>query len=227
MKKFTFILAALFAATFANAQITLEKTLEGFYTLSANLAGDLYHYEQSPYFYNLQIETNTPSTPDEPTPGAPRRLNANSQGNKCVLNLYDVEDFSLYRTIEIENVSGSSICLLSRNILTTDNKVCFCVTGDSENEQSYIYNEDGLLITTIKGNGNIPPSLLKVNNKYLLVSRQGYDKTYIYSVPGNGEAQAISTPSSPKRSARKIARDGQVLVETDTNTYTLQGAEVK
>ena len=51
--------------------------------------------------------------------------------------------------------------------------------------------------------------------------------TSIYSLPGNGEAQAVSTPSSPKRSARKIVREGQVLVQTDNNTYTLTGAEVK
>ena len=222
MRKSIFIIAALFAATFANAQITLEKTLDGFYTISANVGGDLYHYEQSPYFYNQQFQTNEPSLPNEPTPGTPRRSNAN---NKCVLNLYNADDFSLYKTIEIDNVSGSTVCLVSRNILTTDNKVCFCITGGDEH--SYIYNEDGQLIATINGNGNIPPSLLKVNDKYLLVSRQTYDKTYIYSVPGNGETQAISTPSSPKRAARKIARDGQVLVETDNNIYTLQGQELK
>lgn len=222
MKRYIFILATLFVATAAYAQITLEKTLDGFYTISANVAGDLYHYVQSPYFYNLQIETNTPTNPNDPTPGAPRRSNAN---NKCVLNLYDVDDFSLYKTIEIDNVSGSTVCLVSRNILTTDNKVCFCITGGDEH--SYIYNEDGQLIATINGDGNIPPSLLKVNDRYLLVSRQTYDKTYIYSVPGNGEAQAVSSPSSPKRSACKIARDGQVLVQTDNNTYTLTGAEVK
>ncbi len=223
MKKSIFILATLFAATAAYAQITLEKTLDGFYTISANYAGDLYHYEQSPYIYNLQIETNSPSVPNESTQGAPRRAYAN---NKCVLNLYDVDDFSLYKTIEIENVTGSSVCLLSKNILSTDNKVCFCITGGDEH--SYIYNEDGQLIATINGDGNIPPTLLKVNDRYLLICRD-YEKTYIYSVPGNGEAQAqaVSTPSSPKRSARKIARDGQVLVQTDNNTYTLTGAEVK
>jgi hypothetical protein len=116
---------------------------------------------------------------------------------------------------------------VSKNILSTDNKVCFCITGDYNDHQSYIYNEDGQLISTIKGNGNIPPVLLKINNRYLIVSREGYDKTYIYSVPGNGEPQAVSTPSSPKRSARKIARDGQVLVQTDNNTYTLTGVEIK
>lgn len=224
MKKSIFILAALFAAMFVNAQITLEATLDGFYTISANYTGDIYHYEQSPYIYNLKIETNSPSVPNEPIQGAPRRANAS---NKCVLNLYDVDDFSLYKTIEIENVTGSYVCLVSKNILSTDNKVCFCIPGGYGTNQSYIYNEDGQLVATINGDGNIPPTLLKVNDRYLLISRDTYEKTYIYSVPGNGEAQAISTPSSPMRSARKIAREGQVLVQTDNNTYTLTGAEVK
>lgn len=55
----------------------------------------------------------------------------------------------------------------------------------------------------------------------------GQNYTYIYSLPGNGMATGISTPSSPKRSARKIARDGQVLIETEANIYTMQGQEVK
>ena len=224
MKKSIFILAALLAATFANAQITLEKTLDGFYTISANYDEGIFdHYVQSPYFYNTQIQKNEPSVPHEPIQGAPRRANAS---NKCVLNLYDVDDFSLYKTIEIENVTGSYVCLVSKNILSTDNKVCFCIPGGYGTNQSYIYNEDGQLVATINGDGNFPPSLLKVNDRYLLICRD-YEKTYIYSVPGNGEAQAVSTPSSPKRSARKIARDGQVLVQTDNNTYTLTGAEVK
>ena len=51
--------------------------------------------------------------------------------------------------------------------------------------------------------------------------------TNVYSLPGNGEAQEVSTPSSPKRNARKVAREGRVLVETGSNTNTLQGQEVK
>ena len=224
MKKSIFILATLFAATAAYAQITLEKTLDGFYTISANYDEGIFdHYVQSPYFYNTQIQKNEPSVPNEPIQGAPRRANAS---NKCVLNLYDVDDFSLYKTIESENVTGSYVCLVSKNILSTDNKVCFCIPGGYGTNQSYIYNEDGQLVATINGDGNFPPSLLKVNDRYLLICRD-YEKTYIYSVPGNGEAQAVSTPSSPKRSARKIAREGQVLVQTGNNTYTLTGAEVK
>jgi hypothetical protein len=173
MKKSFFILAALIVATFVNAQITLEKTLDGFYTISTNFAGDLYLYEQSPYFYNLQNQENKPAGPNEPSQGAPRRANAD---NKCVINLYEVDDFSLYKTIEIENVTGASVCLVSKNILSTDNKVCFCITGDYNDHQSYIYNEDGQLISTIKGNGNIPPDKKmskKLIDKYKKDIRKG------------------------------------------------------
>jgi hypothetical protein len=66
---------------------------------------------------------------------------------------------------------------------------------------------------------------LESSTKLVLSEKSG--PTYIFTLPGNGGLQAVSTPSSPKRSARKIARDGQVLVQTDNNTYTLTGAEVK
>ena len=86
------------------------------------------------------------------------------------------------------------------------------------------------MIATVKGQ---TPSLVMVEDRYYLITHgytytEGGDKYYtnVYSVPGNGEAQAISNPS-PKRNARKIAREGQVLVETENNTYTLQGQEVK
>ena len=76
---------------------------------------------------------------------------------------------------------------------------------------------------------NLRYDLVKFNGNYKLVARTSYGskgKTYIYSLPGNGETQDISTPIS-KRSARKVAREGQVLVETENSTYTLQGQEVK
>ena len=57
MKKSIFILATLFAATAAYAQITLEKTLDGFYTISANYDEGIFdHYVQSQYFYMLLQE---------------------------------------------------------------------------------------------------------------------------------------------------------------------------
>jgi hypothetical protein len=95
--------------------------------------------------------------------------------------------------------------------------------------ETLVYNEDGTQIASLLGTN---PCIVKIKGKYRLINRtqdKSGNTTYIYSLPGNGEPQAISAPSSPKRSssARKIARDGQVLVETDNTIYTLTGQEVK
>ena len=201
MKKSIIILATLLAATVVNAQITLEKTFDGWYTISADWYGDLYHYIQSPYFY-----TNNPRY----------------ENGSVIVDLYDPEDFSLYKSISINIGEGYNVSCVTRNILTTDGKICFSLFN-RQTAVTYIYSEDGQLVASLLGED---PSIVNVNGKYILITR-GSDKTYIYSLPGNGEAQAVSTPSSPMRSARKITRDGQVLVQTDNNTYTLTGAEVK
>lgn len=215
MKKSIFILAALFAATFANAQITLEHTFNtGVYGSSEIYIRGQVLYTQSPYLFNFEADDN---------------------GN-ITINLFNTDDFSLYKTTNIHlNISKQFLLYhVSRNILTTDNKTCFIVTASYGCDKSYIYDEDGQLVETING---IDPKLYKVNDQYLLLtylySEEGYlwsgegSLTYVYSLPGNGETQEVSTPSSPKRNARKVAHEGRVLVETGSNTYTLQGQEVK
>lgn len=220
MKKSIFILAILFASTCANAQIILEHTFEGWATISTNVYGDSYHYIQAPYYYVFKYPKNEPSVP-EPSDGAPERLQKAS-GNSTVM-LYNIDDFSLYKTIEIEGTTASVISLVSRNILSTDNKICFCLV-DYYDEQSYIYNEDAELIATLKG---ISPALVKVDDRYVLILHgEKEDYTNIYSLPGNGESD-LEQVSSPSRSsaARKISRNGQVLVQTDNNTYSMHGQQ--
>lgn len=208
MKKSIFILAALFAATFANAQITLLHTFNtGVYGSPEIYIRGQVLYTQSPYLFNFEADDN---------------------GNMTI-NLFNTDDFSLYKTTNIHlNISMRFLLYhVSRNILTTDNKTCFIFTASYGSDKSYIYDEDGQLVETING---IDPEFYKVNDQYLLLtylhSEEG-SLTYVYSLPGNGEAQEVSTPSSPKRNARKVAREGRVLVETGNNTYTLQGQEVK
>lgn len=222
MKKSIFILAALFVSTLAYAQITLEHTFEGWVNISANAFGDNYHFIQSPYYYVFDTPKNEPNVP-EPVGGAPKRLNKAS--GKSTVKLYNIDDFSLYKAIEIERTTASVISLVSRNILSTDNKICFCLV-DYYDEQSYIYNEDAELIATLKG---ISPALVKVDDRYVLILHgEKEDYTNIYSLPGNGETD-LEQVSSPSRSsaARKISRNGQVLVQTDNNTYSMHGQQLQ
>ncbi len=116
--------------------------------------------------------------------------------------------------------------LVSRNIFTTDNKVCFItVTGDGKQG---IYNEDGQLVQLIKEGGrDYMPYMIHVNDKYLLLL-QGYNDAYIYSLPGDGEATDVDEVSAPRRNnARKYINNDQVLIDSNDRTYTIQGQEVK
>ena len=212
MKKSIFILAAMFAATFANAQITLLHTFESWATISVNPYADMYGYDiVAPYFYEMSI---------------PKEANG-------VVTLYNTGDFSVYKAIQTPHVGSNLTCyLVSRNILTTDNKVCFAISNEGDGSNNiYIYNEDAQLIATIKGQ---TPSLVMVEDRYYLITH-GYtyaeegDKYYtcIYSVPGNGESgEDVSAPIVP-RNSRKVIKKDQVVVENADKTYTLQGQEVK
>lgn len=226
-KKSIFILATLLVTTFANAQITLEHTFDGWFTISADMYGDLYNYVQSPYYYNVLVNTKSNN---EPQPASPERVKNSKNESGVAVELYDVDDYSLYKSIKINPETYVRVLsLVSRNILSTDNKVCFCLFDEGDGEESYIYNEDGELLATIKGTS---PAILKVNDKYILISRYSKnDKqfTYIYSLPGNGDADTdLESPEAPRKaSARKVARDGQVYIQSNAGTYTIQGREVK
>jgi len=219
MKKFTCILVALFAATFANAQITLEHTtsfpldqrnitfpnLDGHESSSFNILGDLL----------LLRDRNT--------------------GEESIL------DLQTYSTIVLPDVpSNGERWYIAKGYFTTDSRICYLVWTATESlkntddyEHLYLYDVSGTLIQDFGGGRYINCGYILLHDgKYkFYIGRSHMDDTTdleIYSLPGNGEAGTdIVSPSSAKRSARKIARDGQVLIETETNTYTLQGAEVK
>lgn len=226
MKKSVFILAALFAATFANAQITLEATiLANCTTLVCNqkLPNDFDFGKFCIYSGSFSEES----------------------GTEEFLTFYNV-DGSLYkRTIIPNTVTAHRFSYMSTNLFTTDNKIAFLVV-DGYPSHLYCYDEDFQLVYDFGEVDNYCNSdfwqentenrdcfrVSIVNNEYkVIVYREGQGNDLkqidIYSLPGDGKPQAISTPSSPKRSTRKIAREGQVLVETENNTYTLQGQEVK
>ena len=221
MKKSIFILASLFMATLANAQIYLEATFTGRVKEYFDVSDYYFDCGKLPIIYG-----------------------------DTLVELYN-DDMTLYKTIRFTLSSAQTIkraptaikggpsygtYLFSRNIFTTDGKVAFIKWSS---DKIVVYDEDKTLLATIPIEDNYPDmGLFSVNGKWKLIIQESqwsevtYTSiytTYVYSLPGNGEAQAISTPSSPKRSssARKIVRDGQVLVETENNTYDLRGQEVK
>lgn len=208
MKKSFFILVALFAATFANAQITLLHIFESNVSVTVNPYASIYGYNiEAPYFYESDQDSN-------------------NEG--LILNLYEKDDFSLYKSVHITNIGDCGLAeLVSRNIFTTDNKVCFTVTtGDGK---LCIYNEDGQLVETLlEGGYGYNSYIVSVDGKYLLIVSKSYGQgARIYSLPGNGEAQDVETPSAPRKSARKVLKKDQVYIESPDHIYDTQGKMVR
>ena len=219
MKKSIFILAALFVATFANAQITLEHTkvmpldqyqivfpnLDGHDRPSFNILGDL-----------LYIKDRT-------------------TGEESLM------DLNTYSTIILPSIpANGERWYIAKGYFTADDRICYLVWAADESlkntenyEHLYLYDAQGTLVQDLGGGRYINCGFILLHDgKYkFYIGRSHMNDTTdfeIYSFPGNGEpCTDIVAPSSPKRSARKIARDGQVLIETETNTYTFQGAEVR
>ena len=211
MKKSIFIIAAMFAAMFAKAQITLEHTFDGWVDVissgSLHPSSDAYYFSvsqvESPYYYLHDKENNQ-------------------------VKFYDKETYNLYKITNLPTVDDLPL-LVCKDIFTTNGKISLIA-----NRSGKIIDEDGVTIYDFVNDNCVKiyyVFLEKINGNYKLLV-QGADastnqsKSYIYSLPGNGETTSVSNPS-PKRNARKIAREGQVLVETENNTYTLQGQEVK
>ena len=205
MKKTIFILAALFAATFANAQITLERTFTNGITLSAV-------YQDN----NFAVYGD---------------LLAIYEG-EGVIKIVDAYSFNEIITLSSSNTNWF---VAARGYFTNTDEVTIVTERDNH---IVLLSETGSVIQDL---GTLPLNTtdyyratseikrLSDNSCKLILNFSDSDAmvSQVYSLPGDGMTTAISTPSSPKRSARKIAKGGQVLIETEANTYTLQGQEVK
>lgn len=225
MKKSIFIFAALFAATFANAQIYLEKVFEG--SFPKWLAYEDYYFDcgKLPIVYG-----------------------------DTLIELYN-DDMSLYKSIRFAHtistpspsaparkapaaLKGSpnyAFCMFTRNIFTTDGKVTFI---KYVNSHISVYNEDGELVSDLQ-DSDYSFGLMTVNGKWKLIIHEylynmGDDyipetkeRYYVYSLPGNGEFLDVVAPSVPRKSARKVLQNDQVRIENADRTYTLTGQEIK
>ena len=164
---------------------------------------------------------------------------------------YNKSDFSLYGVFDF----GKSF-VVSRNIFTTDNKLCFIcenIEGIYPNKKSKvtIFNEDNEVIKIIQLNGVSEGCCfpIKCGDKYKLVigeyipnfdSETGnylgsIQKTYIYSCPGNGETTTSvqNVPAKVKRNAYPNPASDLVTLPYDANgatsmkIYDMQGKLVE
>ena len=224
MKKSIFILAALFAATISNAQITLEKTFKDL-TLGTEI--QIVHessYQSGSIFTGYFFPTIYGSYFAE--------VNVVYNGNSeySIIDIYDSRTFALIKTFNTADMMPPTyyhIGFISRGIFTTDNKWAWLYANSSN---LFVVTEDHTELLHVNYY-DAYPYIIKVGDQYKLVVpgvQQGDSYvTQLYSLPGKGDSgQDISTPVAP-RNSRKVLKKDQVLVENADRTYTLQGQEVK
>ena len=229
-KKSLFILAALITATFVNAQITLEQTFPNQAVWPADaFNGDVMTLKQCNQ-YGRYGENGINGASKLPCPFYYTVTllvkNSNSNEDLYELQFLNRSDYSTYKTIRLTECELSNARAISYNVFAT-NKIAL-ITADDYGWK--VKDEDGNILYSFDWNEHGYIFIEKYGSEWKLIEVYDDDDTHytkIYSLPGSGDTQAVSTPSSSKHSARKIVREGQVLVETGNNTYTLHGQELK
>ena len=164
------------------------------------------------------------------------------------LHVYNL-DYSLYGIFEIADK-------VTRNIFTTDNKLCFIeaiTEGDYPNYKSKIIvvDENKKIVKEIQLDGFTEGDFypIKIGNEYKLVIQEYLPnidpetgnylstsyKTYIYSCPGNGETTTSveNVPAKVKRNAYPNPANDLVTLPYDANgatsmkIYDMQGKLVE
>ena len=214
MKKSIFILAALFAATSVNAQITKVGEVTG----------------------RLQVYTNDMAIGNVLYS---RVIN----GSQVSIKLYNLSGAYMqeFKTININKLAPDNeiqVEHLSRNYFTTDGKICLLyheysgAYPDFVVEKCQVIDEDGNVVYDItdkpfyEGSG-----VYNINGTYYLIMQyrvSSPNKSYIYALPGNGEiSEDVEAPSAPRHNARKYLHNDQVLIDNNDKTYNMQGQEVR
>lgn len=250
MKKFTFFIVVVFATMTVSAQITYEGTkyIVRFGSSVQRMparAIDAPFSEQDGMFVGEYFMTADMGLVD-----------GDQHYNVYDSNLSLVKSFLIkgqFFGVPIGTYSSDLYVwnFISYGIFTTNGKwACLVTEYQSENlvdsqgtilgtvkkvKSLRVVDEDGTTLFTIPYTGDTQYttlSLVNIRGVYKLFVPTGDDTAAmpyaydIYSLPGKGEPASVSNPT-PKRHAKKIAREGQVLVETDTNTFDLRGQEVK
>lgn len=242
MKKSIFILVALFAATFANAALIPDYKF-------INPGTEDFIYPAQWMFNSLQMEGNSSSNShvpytyhigtDLPCPFYVKIVEDSSAQDGVRYIILNATDYSIYKSsLDIVSMFGEDKhpVVAAYDIFAVD-KLAFIIENNNIGSSSYS-NEHYYQI--IDEDNNILLDFSTASwyiNKYgdtwkLLLVKFGDTKveSEIYVLPGDGSmpgsSQAISNPAA-QRNAKKIVREGQVLVETENNTYNLKGQEVK
>lgn len=211
MKKSTFIFAALFAATCANAQITLEKTITGLVSPACNLAA------------------NNDCLPDD-------NILYTDINYQSSVNIYDASTYDFVTTLHCP--VNHSISFFAKNLFTADDTYAMICSGHDTIGGWYyrIYDELGQTLLLDMGYffhlSKSAYAIYKTPTGYKLASygttATGEYITKIYALPGKGNTDDVNEVSVPRtNNGRKYLRNDQVMIDAHSHTYTLTGQQVK
>lgn len=207
MKKTILLIAALFVAAMASAQITKVATLDG----------TVFIYGNDGACGNVLFSEET-------------------MENEAKFVFYD-DNFNNYKTLTINKTDPSYhvyIVQVSRNYFTTDGKVCFIYHEYYILDNKYmavrndLINEDGQIVYSFGKEYGDSGIVYKIGEHYYLLYPNN-KKTDIYQLPGNGEPSTDigSAPAITPRAIRKAIHQGQIIVNTPEHDYTVDGQTLK
>ena len=232
MKKILLGLVMLLTATATtNAQVKLECVLEG-YDFGPN--NDIYHQIDLIGVDDLFLLRN-------------------SEEGYCLLDVEGNLHTTLSKTVNDNDICRYDLIAITRNIFTTDGKICRLVIAYSTERNGagsllalglYIIDADGNIIQKLTFDQNQFEGqdedvvLIKVANQYKLLIYEHKDRekaVYVYSCPGNGETTTSveNVPAKVKRNAFPNPATDVVTLPYDANgatsmkIYDMQGKLVE
>ena len=253
MRKFIFIFATLFVTTFANAQILkewsgfIQSIGMGMQMISFNpiirqnsIIGNYFVSERlidNDKLYLDIIDASSMTT-------VKSVLIDDSGYHIAGLNVGHEERFIISKNIF--SIDGKWACIVAfpSSHGYSDYSGDYYIYTEFE-----IRNEDGTILATIpyyyneldshNYGGDSEIKLVKAGNTLKLFVPKyskyddcdgcgGYYGEYdIYSLPGNGDMLDIQSISAPHNNARKFLHNNHVLIESNKNTYNMQGQQVR
>ena len=213
MRKSIFVLAALFAATVANAQITKVGEVAGrlkVHTDNSTIGNVLYSEIKQESQVSIKIYNLSGTFIQEyKTININKEAAANSVYVEHISKNYFTSDGKICFLYYEYSGTYPNFVVVKCHVMDEDGKVVYDFTDVPFHEGSYVYNIDGAYYLVIED---------------ILTSPS---KSYIYALPGSGEATDVDEVSAPRRNIRKYLQNDQVLIDSNDKTYTIQGQEVR
>lgn len=208
MKKSIFVIAALTAVTFVNAQITLEHSFDEVISSHKSVNNQAFCITDDDIISEIPYESN-------------------------IITLYDAVTYDIVTTIHFPG----DWYFFAKNLFTTDNTYAvLCAVQSGGGAHWYVYDAAGQTMIADLGvyfNQDNSFEIYETTAGYKLAIFGCYGSysapygTRIFSLPGNGVPTDLNEEQAPQHKVRKYLRNDQVMIDNDERTYNIQGKQVQ